>query len=79
MAEETTAQGLAMFKRNQVEEAIVNVWEPESAKHAAHLHTQIKRLLDTDRSLGRNKRSTDPARANFAFYTNTMPGSPSAD
>jgi hypothetical protein len=63
-----------MFKRNQVEEAIVNVWGPEPAKHAAHLRTQIKRLLDTDRSLGRNKRSTDPARANFAFYSNTMPG-----
>jgi hypothetical protein len=74
MAEENAVQGPPMFKRNQVEEAIVNVWGPEPAKHAAHLRSQIKRLLDTDRSLGRNKRSTDPARANFAFYSNTMPG-----
>lgn len=63
-----------MFKRNQVEEAIINIYGPEPAKHAAHLRSQIKRLLDTDRSLGRNKRSTDPQRANFAFYSNTMPG-----
>jgi hypothetical protein len=74
MAEWNAVQGLVMFKRNQVEEAIINIWGPEPAKHAAHLRSQIKRLLDTDRSLGRNKRSTDPERANFAFYSNTMPG-----
>jgi hypothetical protein len=57
-----------MFKRNQVEEAIARVLEPGSAKHSSKMRTQLKRLLDTDRSLGRNKHSTDPERANFAFY-----------
>jgi hypothetical protein len=63
-----------MFKRNQVEEAIINVWGPEPPQPEALLRNQIKRLLDTDRSLGRNKRSTDPVRANFAFYSNPMQG-----
>jgi hypothetical protein len=63
-----------MFKRNQVEEAIINVWGPEPEKHEALLRNQIKRLLDSDRSLGRNKRSSDPERANFAFYSDPMQG-----
>ena len=63
-----------MFKRNQVERAIINVWGPEPAKHAVQLRTQIKRLLDTDRSLGHNNRSVDAKRSNFAFYSKTMPG-----
>jgi hypothetical protein len=63
-----------MFKRNQVEEAIINVWGPEPKKHEARLRNQIKRLLDTDRSLGRSKQSTDPERANFAFYSTPMRG-----
>ena len=58
-----------MFKRNQVEEAIALVFEPGSAKPSSKMRTQIKRLLDTDRSLGRNKRSNDPESANFAFYS----------
>jgi hypothetical protein len=58
-----------MFKRSQAEEAIVKVGGPEPPQHEALLRNQIKRLLDTDRSLGRNKRSTDPVRANFAFYS----------
>ena len=63
-----------MFKRNQVEEAIITIWGPEPAKHASRLRGQIKRLLETDRNLGRNKRSADPARSNFAFYSADMPG-----
>jgi hypothetical protein len=74
VAEFSAVQGLPMFKRNQVEEAIIEIWGPKPAKHAAHLRNQIKRLLDTDRALRRNTRSTDPERANFAFYSNTMPG-----
>ena len=58
-----------MFKRNQVEEAIALVLEPGSIGPSMELCTRIKRLLDTDRSLGRNKRSNDPERADFAFYS----------
>jgi hypothetical protein len=58
-----------MFKRNQVEEAIALVYEPELAKPSSEIPTQLKRLLETDRSLGRNKRSSDPEKANFAFYS----------
>jgi len=65
-----------MFKRNQVEEAIALVVEPEPEQStpSSELRTRIKRLLDTDRDLGRNKRSADPERANFAFYRSEMPG-----
>ena len=58
-----------MFKRNQVEEAIALVLEPGSAKPSSEMRTRLKRLLETDRGLGRNKRSADPESANFAFYS----------
>ena len=63
-----------MYKRNQIEEAIGKVLERESARlSSARLssatRTRLKRLLDTDRGLGRYKRSSDPERAHFAFYT----------
>ncbi len=63
-----------MFKRNQVEEAIAIVLEPGSAKPSSETHTRLKRLLETDRSLGRSKRSADPERANFAFHSMDAPG-----
>jgi hypothetical protein len=63
-----------MFKRSQVEEAIAIVLEPGSAKPSSEMRTRLKRLLETDRSLGRNKRSTDPERANFAFHGMDQPG-----
>ena len=62
-----------MFKRNQVEEAIARVLEG-SAKLSSEARTRLKRLLDTDRGLGRSKRSVDPERANFAFYSVDSPG-----
>ena len=62
-----------MFKRNQVEEAIARVFEG-SAKPRLEMRTRLKRLLETDRGLGRNKRSADPERANFAFYSMDAPG-----
>jgi hypothetical protein len=34
----------------------------------------MKRLLETDRSFGRNERSADPGRVNFAFYSGEAPG-----
>jgi hypothetical protein len=63
-----------MFKRNQVEEAIANVLEPGSAKPSSEMRTRLKRLLETDRALGRSKRSGDPERANFAFSGMDAPG-----
>ncbi len=63
-----------MFKRNQVEEAIARVLELGSAKPSSELRTRLKRLLETDRALGRSKRSPDPERANFAFSGTDAPG-----
>ena len=63
-----------MFKRNQLEEAIALVYEPGLTKSTSEIRTQLKRLLETDRSLGRNKGSSDPERANFAFYSVDTPG-----
>jgi len=63
-----------MFKRNQVEEAIACVLEPASAKPSSEMRTRLKRLLETDRALGRSKRSPDPERANYAFSGMDAPG-----
>ncbi len=63
-----------MFKRNQIEEAIALVLEPGSAKPSSEMRTQLRRLLETDRGFGRNKRSADPEAANFAFYGMGAPG-----
>ena len=63
-----------MFKRNQVEEAIAGMLEPGSAQPSAEMRTRLKRLLETDRALGRSKRSGDPERANFAFSGMEAPG-----
>jgi hypothetical protein len=63
-----------MFKRNQVEEAIACVLEPGSAKPSSEMRTRLKRLLETDRGLGRSRRSPDPERANYAFSGMDAPG-----
>ena len=63
-----------MFKRNQVEEAIARVLEPGLAKPSSEMRTRLKRLLETDRGFGCSKRSADPERANFAFYSEDGPG-----
>src|SRR6516165_4335363 len=62
------------YKRNQVEEAILRMSEPDLARPSSQTRTRLKRLLDTDRRLGRTKHSTHPERANFAFYTTDAPG-----
>jgi hypothetical protein len=63
------------FKRNQVEEAISGVVESRAKLPSRELRTRIKRLLETDRLLGRASRSSDPERANYAFYSDDAPGS----
>jgi hypothetical protein len=63
------------YKRNQVEEAMSSVLEPRSAEPTAELRNRLKRLLETDRALGRVPRSAELERANYAFYSAEAPGS----
>lgn len=63
------------FKRNQVEEAISRATYPEDAEPSADLRTKVKRLLETDRALERDVRTSDPARRNYAFYSEDASGS----
>jgi len=62
------------YKRNQIEEAIARTINSHSAVLSSELRTRVKRLLDTDRNLGRSKRSMDPTMANYAFYSSDSPG-----
>ena len=48
--------------------------EAGSAKPSSEMRTRLRRLLETDRALGRSKRSADPERANFAFSGMEAPG-----
>jgi hypothetical protein len=64
-----------MYKRNQVEEALCALLEGKAGEPSSELRTRLKRLLDTDRNLGRNRRSQDPIKANYAFYGEERPGS----
>src|SRR5437868_1722331 len=60
------------FKRNQVEEAIGGAFgqtEPTS-----ELRSRIKRLLDLDRSWGRDRRASEPIKTNYAFFDDDPPG-----
>jgi hypothetical protein len=66
---------MLQYKRNQIEEAISGVLEPRSPEPTSELRTRLKRLLETDRALGRVPRCADPERANFAFYGAEAPGS----
>ena len=62
------------YKRNQVEEAIANVFAPGAGKPGSEVRTRLKRLLETDRGLPRSTRSADPERAHYAFYGTEAPG-----
>ncbi len=62
------------YKRNQVEQAIAEVLGLGSARVSSGMRTKMKRLLDVDRTLGRNKKSANPEFANFAFYSSDRPG-----
>lgn len=63
------------FKRNQVEEAISRIGGRNNVGPAVTLRTRLKRLLETDRSLGRVQRASHPERANYAFFSGNAPGS----
>ena len=63
-----------MYKRNQIEEAISAVLENRPHEPSSELRTRIKRLLETDRAFGRDRRSWDAQLANFAFFSADAPG-----
>jgi hypothetical protein len=63
------------FKRNQLEEAIIRTLHADE-RRAHALKLRIKRLLVTDRRLGRKKGSRDKTGdARFAFHGQDPPGS----
>ena len=65
---------MSNYKRNQVEEAISRVFGEPSAGPSSAMRTRIKRLLDLDRGLEKNPRSSDLARTCYAFYSSESPG-----
>jgi hypothetical protein len=65
---------MAYYKRNQIEEAISDFFSRKASKPTRAMRTRIKRLLETDRDLGRKGRSRDPECANFAFFSSDAPG-----
>src|SRR5437667_2173153 len=66
---------MSEYQRHQSEGAIAGALEPRSHDPTAELRTRLKRLLETDRALGRAPRSGNPERANHAFYSAEAPGS----
>jgi hypothetical protein len=62
------------FKRNQIEEAIAHIFVPNCQEPPSELRTRIKRLLELDRSLGRDLWSKDKEHANFGFFSEKPPG-----
>ena len=73
--EETYFQApMQMYKRNQIEDAISRTVGEQSARPTSELKTRLKRLLEMDRSLGRNTRSSDPEKSSYAFYSDDSPG-----
>src|SRR6516165_6229658 len=65
---------MQLFKRNQVEEAILRTLGAKDAR-AAELKLRLHRLLVIDRRLGRGKRGRDRAGSRYAFYSQEPPGS----
>jgi hypothetical protein len=63
------------FKRNQIEEAISRAIDPTGEKASTDLLNGLKRLLDTDRSLGRRAKSMEPEEATYAFFSQDAAGS----
>jgi hypothetical protein len=61
------------YKRNQVEEAITAALQQAEREPDADLRVRLKRLLDTDHTLGSEGRGSDPANA-YAFSTGERPG-----
>jgi hypothetical protein len=65
---------MQLFKRNQVEQAILRTLGARDAR-AAELELRLHRLLVTDRRLGRGKRGRNAGDSRYAFYSQKPPGS----
>ena len=65
---------MQLFKRNQVEEAILRTLGARDAR-AAELKLRLHRLLVIDRRLGRGKRGRGRTGSRYAFYSQEPPGS----
>jgi hypothetical protein len=65
---------MQVFKRNQVEEAILRTLGARDAR-AAELELRLHRLLVTDRRLGRGNRGRNAGDSRYAFYRQEPPGS----
>jgi hypothetical protein len=63
------------YKRNQIEEAIARLSDPNCQHPSSDLRMRIRRLLELDRDAGRKVRSKDAEEANFAFFSDEAPGS----
>jgi hypothetical protein len=59
------------YKRNQVEEAISHLLDPNSSRPTQDLRTKLKRLLETDRALAP---SLEQNGVDFAFFSADPPG-----
>jgi len=66
---------VSMYQRSQVENAISRLFEPRDRRPSSALRTRIKRLLETDRALGRKLGSSDPQERDFAYFHEAAPGS----
>jgi hypothetical protein len=62
------------YKRNQVEEAIFRTLGAQDAR-VDELKFRLKRLLVTDRRLGRDANSEEEGDRHYAFYSQEPPGS----
>ncbi|SRR6266851_2526773 len=62
------------YKRNQIEEAIARIFDPNCEQPPSELRTRIKRLLELDRSIVRRLGSKDAEEANFGFFSEEAPG-----
>jgi hypothetical protein len=65
---------MQLYKRNQVEEAIFRTLGARDAR-VDELKFRLKRLLVTDRRLGRDANSDETGDRHYAFYSREPPGS----
>lgn len=65
---------MVSFKRNQVEAAISHILEPRASEPTSELRTRVKRLLETDRALGREVGALELKDVQYAFYSAEAPG-----
>src|SRR5437899_12423226 len=67
-------KGQLEYKRNQIEEAIFRTFGAREERRD-ELKFRIKRLLVTDRRLGRNGKSAKEEDQHYAFFGQEPPGS----